>query len=83
MILILVFFLLYKNNLYLTQYNKFSSSNIFEERDEFPFSKMINLYRDKPFKLFAEYGSREIPHSVRQIGNTYKSRNMVPLAMIK
>ncbi|VDD86788.1 unnamed protein product [Enterobius vermicularis] len=49
-------------------------NNIFEERDEFPFSKMINLYRDKPFKLFAEYGSREIPHSVRQIG-TWLVRN--------
>uniref|UniRef100_A0A0N5AXQ3 Heat shock 70 kDa protein 4L n=1 Tax=Syphacia muris TaxID=451379 RepID=A0A0N5AXQ3_9BILA len=52
----------------------FRSNNIFNERDEFPFSKMITLYRAKPFQLHAEYSSIEIPHSIRQIG-TWNIKN--------
>ncbi|VDM41333.1 unnamed protein product [Toxocara canis] len=44
-------------------------NDVFVERDEFPFSKMLTLYRQEPFQLTACYAFPNlIPHLSREIG---------------
>ncbi|GMS88203.1 hypothetical protein PENTCL1PPCAC_10378 [Pristionchus entomophagus] len=45
-------------------------SLVFAEGDEFPFSKMLTLYRTGPFALDAAYGAPDaVPHSGKTIGS--------------
>ncbi|CAJ0941927.1 unnamed protein product, partial [Mesorhabditis belari] len=45
-------------------------SDVFVERDEFPFSKMLTFYRNEPFRLDAGYAfPNTIPHTTRQLGS--------------
>lgn len=47
----------------------FRENDVFVERDEFPFSKMLTLYRQEPFQLTACYAFPNlIPHLSREIG---------------
>jgi hypothetical protein len=48
----------------------FSENDVFQERDEFPFSKMLTLYRTEPFQLNATYSlPNQVPYLRREIGN--------------
>lgn len=53
-------------------------NDVFLEHDEFPFSKMLTLYRQEPFQLSACYAYPNlIPHSSRQIG-LWKVKDVKP-----
>uniref|UniRef100_A0A915CCZ8 Uncharacterized protein n=2 Tax=Parascaris univalens TaxID=6257 RepID=A0A915CCZ8_PARUN len=55
-------------------------NDVFVERDEFPFSKMLTLYRQEPFQLTACYAFPNlIPHLSREIG-TWRVKDVKPLA---
>lgn len=46
-----------------------SDSDVFAEGDEFPFSKMLTLYRTGPFALAAGYAApATVPHTAKDIG---------------
>lgn len=47
----------------------FSENDVFIEHDEFPYSKMLTLYRQEPFQVDASYSyPNQIPHPIRHIG---------------
>ncbi len=47
----------------------FSENDVFQEQDEFPFSKMLTLYRKEPFVLNANYAlPNQIPYPKVEIG---------------
>ncbi|GMT18318.1 hypothetical protein PFISCL1PPCAC_9615 [Pristionchus fissidentatus] len=55
-------------------------SDVFDEQDEFPFSKMLTLYRTGPFRLEAGYAApNNIPHLCKQIGS-WQVNNVQPEA---
>lgn len=47
----------------------FRENDVFQEQDEFPFSKMLTLYRKEPFVLNANYADpNRIPYPKTDIG---------------
>ncbi|CAI4229025.1 unnamed protein product [Auanema sp. JU1783] len=55
-------------------------SDVFVERDEFPYSKVITLYRSSDFQIDAKYALPEtVPHSTSDIG-VWKFRGITPAA---
>ncbi len=47
-----------------------SENDVFHEHDEFPFSKMLTLYRTEPFQLNATYSlPNQVPYLRQEIGN--------------
>ncbi|VDO42902.1 unnamed protein product, partial [Onchocerca flexuosa] len=53
-------------------------NDVFIERDEFPYSKMLTLYRQEPFQVDASYSyPNQIPHPMRQIGS-WIIKNVTP-----
>ncbi|KAF8359661.1 hsp-110 [Pristionchus pacificus] len=53
-------------------------SDVFAEGDEFPFSKMLTLYRTGPFALAAGYAApATVPHTAKDIGS-WQVNNVKP-----
>ncbi|VDK65564.1 unnamed protein product [Onchocerca ochengi] len=53
-------------------------NDVFIEHDEFPYSKMLTLYRQEPFQVDASYSyPNQIPHPIRHIGS-WIVKNVTP-----
>ncbi|EFO21220.2 hypothetical protein LOAG_07269 [Loa loa] len=53
-------------------------NDVFTEHDEFPFSKMLTLYRQESFQVDASYSyPNQIPHPIRHIGS-WVVKNITP-----
>ncbi|KAL4001834.1 Hsp70 family protein [Acanthocheilonema viteae] len=53
-------------------------NDVFIEHDEFPFSKMLTLYRQEPFQVDASYSyPNQIPHPIRHMGS-WIIKNVTP-----
>ncbi|VDK85292.1 unnamed protein product [Litomosoides sigmodontis] len=53
-------------------------NDVFVEHDEFPYSKMLTLYRQEPFQVDASYSyPNQVPHPMRNIGS-WIIKNLTP-----
>uniref|UniRef100_A0A915Q5H5 Uncharacterized protein n=1 Tax=Setaria digitata TaxID=48799 RepID=A0A915Q5H5_9BILA len=53
-------------------------NDVFIEHDEFPYSKMLTLYRQEPFQVDASYSyPNQVPHPMRHIGS-WVVKNVTP-----
>ncbi|KAK6100995.1 Hsp70 family protein [Brugia pahangi] len=53
-------------------------NDVFIEHDEFPYSKMLTLYRQEPFQVDASYSyPNQVPHPARHIGS-WVIKNVAP-----
>ncbi|EJW79681.1 hypothetical protein WUBG_09411, partial [Wuchereria bancrofti] len=53
-------------------------NDVFIEHDEFPYSKMLTLYRQEPFQVDASYSyPNQVPHPTRHIGS-WVIKNVAP-----